>query len=226
MIQMAYKELRKKASILRAEEKSYSQISSILGISKSTLSGWLSATPLSSKRINELRGRNPQRIKLFQESMRKKREARFANAKDEQKKVLFPLSDRDILIAGYILYWGEGLKSSVSEVGVANTDPAIIRLFIVWMEKVFGISRKEMHVRVHFYSDMDVDKETLYWMKITGIPRKNFRKPYIKASTRAGITYKGMHGHGTCNVGIGDARLRERVIGAINLLQENFTEDL
>lgn len=219
---MANKELRERAIALRKEQKSYSEIKSLLGISKGTLSGWLKDYPLTRERINELRGNSEKRIERYRETMRKKRDARIAGVVEEQRKVLFPLSRRDLLVAGYVLYWGEGLKAGKAEVGLANTDPAVIRLFIEWLEKGFAVLKQDMSVKIHFYSDMNIEQETAYWAKVTGIPRSNFRKPYIKESTRSAITYKGMHGHGTCNVSVGGARLQERVIGSIKLLQERF----
>ena len=46
--------LHRKALVLRKQRKSYSQIKAILGVSKSTLSTWLRAYPLTRKEINNL----------------------------------------------------------------------------------------------------------------------------------------------------------------------------
>lgn len=59
---MARKLDKQRAILLRKRGYSYSQIKNKLGISKSTLSGWLYDIPLSEKRIRELRDLSPQRI--------------------------------------------------------------------------------------------------------------------------------------------------------------------
>ena len=58
---------------MRLKGASYSQIKEKMGISKSTLSGWLADYPLSNKRIKELRDLNPRRIENFRNTMRMKK---------------------------------------------------------------------------------------------------------------------------------------------------------
>ena len=63
-----------KALILRKQGKSYSQIKTILKVSKSTLSLWLRDYPLSRQRIRELRDWSEQRIEKCRETKRKKKD--------------------------------------------------------------------------------------------------------------------------------------------------------
>lgn len=51
---MARSKDKEKVLVLRNLGHSYSMIKAEMGISKSTLSGWLKDLPLSSKRISEL----------------------------------------------------------------------------------------------------------------------------------------------------------------------------
>ena len=59
---MARRKDKERAIKLRLKGLSYSQIKEKIGLSKSTLSNWLSAYPLSEKRIRELRDWNPRKI--------------------------------------------------------------------------------------------------------------------------------------------------------------------
>ncbi len=95
---------REKALALRKKEMSYSQIKKILGVSKGTLSGWLREYPLSKERISELRDKNEKRIERFRETMKRKREKRQKETYSTQKKNILPLSNREIFLAGLILY--------------------------------------------------------------------------------------------------------------------------
>jgi len=63
---------KEKAIKLRLEGQSYSQIKAELGVSKSTLSGWLGDYPLSSERINELRAHSFKRIERYRNTMQRK----------------------------------------------------------------------------------------------------------------------------------------------------------
>ena len=73
---MARKKDKQKVLAMRHKGMSYSQIKEKLGISKSTLSGWLYNMPLSAERIRELQADSPIRIEKYRNTMRAKREAK------------------------------------------------------------------------------------------------------------------------------------------------------
>ena len=83
---MAKKLERRKAIILRKQGKSYSQIKKVIKVSKGTLSCWLRDYPLSKQRIIELCNRNEQRIEKFRQTMRKKKEKRWNETLEKEKK--------------------------------------------------------------------------------------------------------------------------------------------
>ena len=213
---------KEKARALRAKGKSYSEIKQLLNISKGTLSGWLNDMPLSARQIRLLRDLNPRRIENFRETMRKKREHRLEIAYQQVAKDIGRLSKRDLFIAGFYLYWGEGIKSARGNVGVANTDPAVIRAFIDWMH-ILGISKERMYVRLHLYKDMDTKKEMRFWSREIIVPVRQFRKPFIKNSLLTGLTYKTGFGHGTCNIGFENVPQWEYIMMALRYLRERHT---
>lgn len=219
---MALREKRERALILRKQELSYSQIKKELNVSKSTLSYWLRNYPLSKEKISELRDNNEKRIERYRETRKKTRDTRLQAYYLEQKKKVFPLSKRDIFIAGLFLYWGEGSKSKPTDLFVSNTHPSIINFFIKWMEVVFDIPRSRLKFRMHFYENMDIRKETAFWAKTLNVSEEQFAKPYIKKSSSLRINEKGSFGHGTCNAGIWDARLHEQVIMAIKVISDKY----
>jgi len=212
---------KEKALALRKREMSYSQIKSILGISKSTLSDWLKNYPLSPERIKEL-SKNERVIERCRETKRKKKEARLNEFYLEEKKKIFPLSERDLFIAGLFLYWGEGSKRLSNAVAVSNTDPSVINFFIDWVLNYLNVPREKIHVCLHLYNDMDIGKEKKYWSKILKLPPNQFSKPYIKASSSIRINQKGGFGHGTCNARVNDARLSEKVLMGIKAVSNQY----
>lgn len=203
---------RENALALREKGMSYGQIKKELGISKSTLSGWLKDYPLSKERIKELRDCNEQRIERYRETMRKKREKRLDIFYKQEKAKILPISKREVYLAGLFLYWGEGSKSlSAARLQISNTDPSMIKFFIHWLETL-EVSKEKMRIQLHLYSDMNIDKEINFWSKELKINKNQFVKPYIKNSLSSDINHKGSFGHGTCNVTLGDARLSEKVL--------------
>ena len=190
---------REKALILRAKGMSYSQIKKELNVSKSSLSLWLNNHPLSAERILELQANSPIRIERYRETMRKKREKGFEVVYQKVKSDLGLLSDRDLLIGGIFLYWGEGSKTSPYCCSVSNTDPDVLKMFIKWLA-LFGVDKNKLHLSLHLYKDMNIKREVEYWSKELSIPVSLFKRPYIKDSNLSGLTYKTGFGHGTCNV--------------------------
>ncbi|MFA5084103.1 MAG: hypothetical protein WC475_01810 [Candidatus Paceibacterota bacterium] len=215
---------REKALILRKQGKSYSQIKKSLGISKGTLSYWLKDYPLSEQRIRELRDWNEQRIEKCRETKRQKKENRLKEIYKIQKRLILPLNNREIFLTGLFLYWGEGTKAQPSRLSVSNSDPSMIKFFIVWMEKSLKISKTKLKIHLHLYRDMDIKKAAQFWSKTLNIPNKQFAKPYIKKSFIRNINHKGGFGHGTCNVKINDARLSEKIFMGIKAISDSYNK--
>ena len=213
---------KERARTLRAEGKTYTEIKQVLGVGKGTLSAWLADMPLSSEQMKNVRDWNPRRIEHFRETMRKKRETRLQGAYVKAKKDIGRLTRRDLYIAGLYLYWGEGNKSGQANVGISNTDPSVILAFLDWV-KIMGIPREKLHVRLHLYKDMNIQKETQYWSDTLRIPLAQFRKPYIKESLLSGLTYKNGYGHGTCNLRFENMPMWEYITMALKYIREQHT---
>ncbi len=220
---MARKLDKQKALQMRSKGMSYSQIKEKLGVSKSTLSGWLYDMPLSPKRIRELQADSPIRIEKYRNTMRAKKEMRFKEVYGKVKKDIGILSKRDLFIAGLFLYWGEGSKTTNASVGLTNTNPAMLKFYIHWLE-LFGITRKDLKVSLHLYSDMNVKKQEQYWSKELNIPISQFRKSYIKKTLFTSITYHNGFGQGTCTVMASGARFFEKVLMGIKYIQDSFSK--
>jgi len=214
---------KEEALRLRQQEMSYSQIKQAIGVSKSTLSGWLKDYPLSKERIDELRGKSERRIERYRETMRKKREKRLLDIYEKERDYILPLSEKEVFIFGLGLYWGEGSKTRNASLSVSNTDPSIVKFFIFWLNKTFGIPKQKLRINLQLYKDMDIKKELLFWENTLGLTRSQFNKPYIKESSVKAINHKGGFGHGTCNVAIGNIKLSEKILMAIKAISDEYS---
>lgn len=204
---------------------SYSQIKKIIGVSKSTLSSWLRNYPFSKERIAELQDHNQRRIERFRKTMRKKRRKRLAKIYKSQKKYLLPFNDREFFIAGLLLYWGEGTKSRKCGLAITNTDPAVSKFFIAWLEKSLFVPRHKIKIELHLYNDMNIKEEIQYWSKILKIPLKQFNRPYVKKTSSTRISHKGSFGHGTCKVTINNTFLSEKILTSLSVIRNQFYKE-
>jgi len=193
---MALRILKDEAIKLRKQGKSYSQIKAELGISKSTLSGWLSSMPLSPSAITALQ-KSSAVIEKIRQTKLKNRTTRLNGVYDKVSRDLGIITGREQFVAGFFLYWAEGAKTTPYAITLSNTDPEMIVTFIEWLT-LLEVPKDKIIIRLQLYADMDVKKEIIYWVKNTGISIKNFKKPYIKKSNLSDLTYIS-RGHGTCN---------------------------
>jgi len=220
---MARKLDKKKAINLRKKGYSYSQIKDKLDISKSTLSGWLSDMPLSEDKIKELRDFNPQRIERYRNTMKNKKEVRLNEIYKKVSEDIGKFSEREIFLLGLFLYWGEGTKSANSSTQLTNTNPSMIKFFIKWLE-LLGVSKKDLKVKLHIYSDMNIKKSIAFWSKELKIPISQFKKPYIKETSLKNITYKNGFGKGTCCVIFGDRNMWEYITMGLKYISEECVD--
>ena len=218
---MARKKDKQKAIAMRKKGMSYSQIKEKLGINKSTLSGWLYDMPLSEKRIRELRADSPVRIERYRNTMRIKRENKFANAYQEMSQKIKKLSSRELFLAGLFLYWGEGSKTTNAAIGLTNTNPNMLKFYIKWLD-LLGIKRNQLRVHLHLYSDMNIKKQEKYWSEELSIPLSQFRKSYIKDTKFSAITYHNGFGQGTCSVYVGSEKLHKKVLMGLKYIQDKL----
>ena len=216
---MARKKDKQKALQMRKKGMSYSQIKEKLKISKSTLSGWLHDMPLSEKRIKELRDFNPQRIERYRNTMRAKKDARLNEIYKKVSKNIGIFSKRDLFLAGLFLYWGEGTKASNCSVILTNTNPTMLKFFIKWLE-LFNVKRKNLKVKLHLYSDMNIKKSLDFWSKELRIPISQFQKPYIKRTSLKSVTYKNGFGKGTCSVILNNRDIWEYIIMGLKYISK------
>lgn len=196
-------QLREQTIKLRLEkELSYTELRKRLGVPKSTLSYWLREFPLSEEKIKELQRKGwkkgEAKIERFRATMRKKKKLKELEVYNQYKKRFTKLSKDAFLVAGLMLYLGEGNKKDYSKIALANTDPEIIKFFSRWLNEFLDIPKDKMKAGLHLYENMDIEKEKEFWKDELGFQENQFYKPSIRKLQKASFSYKESFRHGTC----------------------------
>jgi hypothetical protein len=163
---------------LRKEGYPYPYISQQTGLSKSTLSGWLSEVPYTpNQETIEAYGKaraaaGEQKAKLRQLSI----ESIQQNVAAE----IGELSDRDLFMLGLGLYLGEGAKKQ--GVVVTNADVEVIKLSMAWFYSL-GLTREHFRLKIHLYPDSNIEECLQFWSRETTIPMSQFGKTQIDTRT-------------------------------------------
>lgn len=180
--------LRERAVQLRREGKSRRQIKEALGfISNSTLNQFLRDEPLpperAGPRYEESRRRAAEGVRRYWAAEHPVREAARSAISAAAAAEIGELTDREIILAGAIAYWCEGAKSKPyridEQVRFVNSDPALIKLFINFLDKA-GVSRQRLRYRVLIHESADVAAATRYWASVTAVAPDQFARPVIK----------------------------------------------
>jgi predicted transcriptional regulator len=182
---MAKSLLRIEARKLREQGISVKTIASKLGVSKGSVSLWVRDLVLTVEQLEKLRNNSivgSERGRLLGSLVQKQRRLKLVEDFEiEGIKFLSKRSKRDLLIAGLALYWGEGCKKRRS-VEFCNSDPIMVKFYILWLMESFGIPKNQIWCRVginqiHAYREEIVRN---YWVKVSDVPLSQFNNTSFK----------------------------------------------
>ncbi len=212
---MAYPAVTKlQVQNLRSKGKTYTEILKIINlkIPKSTLSKWCESVSLPKwyknklKELNELNIGKAQQYAFVQ--LHKKRREYLEQTHREAGNIFrkFNMSGLKMMLA--MLYLGEGSKiSGRSGLCLGSSDPNIITLYILLLERCYGILIDKLRCRISYRADQNIKELEKYWSRITGIPLKNFYKTKFDPRT-VGKPTKNLNYKGVCVITCAGARIQ------------------
>lgn len=227
---MAKYELRLKARELRKKGVSVKQIAEELKVAKSSASIWVRDIILSIDQLEVLRESSlmgAERGRLKSALLQK---ARWNTRLEEHRKLgaetIGRLNDRELLIAGLALYWGEGSKKHRS-VQFCNSDPKVIQFLLIWLKRCFLVESSDIYCTVGI-NEIHLKRDTLvkdFWSNITGIPLDQFRKTSFKKVVNKKV-YDNFDSHyGTLSIKVRQpSRFYGKIIGLIEGLAEGTSQ--
>lgn len=120
------------------------------------------------------------------------------------------MKDRELKAMGTMLYWAEGFQSNYADiVDFANSKPAMITLFLKFLRRICGIDESRLRVYLYCYSNQNVEGLINYWSKLTGIPKLQFTKPYVRQDFK--VEKIGKMKHGLIHIRYYDKKLLELI---------------
>jgi hypothetical protein len=162
---------RERARQLRAEAWTLREIADELGVCKSSASVWVRDVEFIPKPRNRGHaGIKPHPLKVA-------KEAQLERCKLEAETWLGRMSERELTMFMLGLYAGEGVKSG-DGVSMANTNPILLQLFVIWLRRTFDLDESRLRVTLYLHEGLDLDAAETYWSELLHIPRHQFRKPY------------------------------------------------
>ena len=153
--------LREKARQLRIEKKlTIDQLAERLALPRTTIYYWVRDLPIpymSPGRQAVLPRLRRGNLKM-QEKHRLLREGAYAEGRAEFPKLAEAPTFRDFVV----LYLAEGSKHARNVVAICNSDAAILRVAVEWMEHFSGGS---FDYGIQYHADQDLDELRAYWSR-------------------------------------------------------------
>jgi hypothetical protein len=212
---------KEKARMLRKKGYSINQIVKETSFTKSSVSLWVRDIVLTKEQKKGLseRGRSI-------ESIEKRRINRLYNEQQKRQAIITKakkdfnfISLDQLKLIGIILYLGEGGKTKKGLARVANSDPLVIKIIMRFFREICQTPESKFRAYIHTFEHADVKKTEKYWSQITGIPRKQFYKTYIKPSS-ASLQKRKTLPYGTIDVCVCDTKLFLTIMGWIERIKE------
>jgi hypothetical protein len=213
-------DLRTEARKLRAKGMPLKQIGAELGLAVSTVHYWTRDIELTPNQVaNNLRGpqgpQNPRhiqrRIETWRQTNRKRRE-RYQEEGREKARQRDPLH-----MAGCMLYWAEGSKER-NTAKFANSDVAMVRLFVRFMKGCFGVAPGDFRLRLNVYTNIGLTLREIedFWLGVLELPRSCLRGHSLDAYPTSSSGRRRTLPYGVCFLTIAKStRILQHIYGAI-----------
>ena len=125
---------------------------------------------------------------------------------------------------GLGLYWGEGTKANKYSVRLGNSDPDLIKVFMIFLSNIYGVQKSQLKFGLQIFSNMDKDLCLKYWCQKLGVSKEQFYKIIVTPSTKKG-TYNFRKIEGVVTIYFNNIRLRNKINDALKKAIENITID-
>lgn len=181
---------RERARELRAHAWTLQEIADALGVARGTVSVWVRDVAFTPKPRN--RGAANQRP----HPMHLAKLAELDRCREEAAAWVASMSNRELTAFCLGLYAGEGNKTK-SMVGLANTNPRLILVFLTWLRSEFDIDESRLRVVLYLHEGLDLDGAVTFWSDLLDIPPSQFGKPYRAAADPTRRSRKQEHGCAT-----------------------------
>lgn len=182
-------ELKEKSRSLRSKGYSVKEIARKLKVSQSTSSLWVRDVELGARARKRLDKRHLLPYYKSAIRWRKKREEEerliHLSVVETVEKLRQDVEHMKLYCS--LLYWCEGGKGYYESVRFVNSDPILIKTFLILFRNSFHVDEGKFRVLMylHSYHNERVQKE--FWSNLTKIPKTQFNKTFLKPNTKKRI---------------------------------------
>jgi hypothetical protein len=124
------------------------------------------------------------------------------------------ISDAKLMGLGIGLYWGEGTRSDKHSIRLGNTDPLLIKSFMTFLERMFGVQSSNLKFGLQIFSDINPQEALDFWTRELGVNSYQFHRPTVTISGSLG-TYRKKSLYGVVTVIYHNKKLRDILVNLL-----------
>lgn len=109
---------------------------------------------------------------------------------------------------GIGLFWGEGNKRNKSSIRLGNVDPRLIRAYMMFLNKIYGIDKDKLKFGLQIFSDISPMIAQRFWMNELSVKKSQFQKIIVTPSRGIG-NYKNKSQYGVLTVYFNNTKLKK-----------------
>ncbi len=221
--------VKKESAIkLRKKGKSYRDIENILGINRSTLSGWLKDVKLTKKQksklhnnwLNALATARKKAVLWHNKGKDGRREKARQAVDGFISEINVDKNTQEIILASF--YLAEGGKTE-NGFALANSNPKILKGVVNLLRRVFITDESKFRCCLHLRKDQNEKMLKKFWSKNLNISESKFTKTQFDKRTikKTYDSYKGV-----CVLYYHDLALQRRILYLGDKLLEIINNDM
>ncbi len=125
----------------------------------------------------------------------------------------------DLMIAGLMLYYGEGAKTG-NTVDLANSDPKALMVFINFLRTICQVEESKLRFYLYCFRDQDVPKLVSFWASTLCVNKEAFTRPHIRNISSSSLSRPMKYG--VLHIRYSDKKLLEEILLLIKKLTDRL----
>jgi len=187
---------KQEAIILRRQGYSIKEIAHKVSVAQSTASLWARDITLGPKAQARLQSRVRLGVLVSVQRQMAKTKSEREHFLRLGRLIVDPASrvtPKQAKLYTALIYWCEGAKGADNILKFANSDPALVKFFLLMLKKGFDVRSDKFRAMIHLHDYHNERKQIAFWSKLTSIPPQQFYKSYRKPHTgiRQRANYQG-----------------------------------